>query len=87
MISDQDELKKLWQQPLRLFRLSNALQWKCCGDAVSFVINRNINFTNKCTGTCQFCSFKHTKSYFLTPEQILERTREAEKLGATEICL
>ena len=85
--SDQDELKKLWQQPLRLFRLSNALQWKCCGDAVSFVINRNINFTNKCTGTCQFCSFKHTKSYFLTPEQILERTREAEKLGATEICL
>ena len=87
MISDQDELKRLWQQPMRLFRLSNALREKSCKDDVSFVINRNINFTNECTGTCRFCSFKHGKIYFLTHEQILERTCEADKLGATEICL
>jgi len=85
--SDQDELKRLWQQPLRLFRLANALREKSCGDVVSFVINRNINFTNECTGTCRFCSFKHGSIYFLTEEQILERTAEAERLGATEICL
>jgi FO synthase subunit 2 len=85
--SDQDELKRLWHQPLRLFRLSNALRQKGCQDAVSFVINRNINFTNKCTGTCRFCSFKHSKVYFLTHEQIIDRTGEAERLGATEICL
>jgi len=87
MISDQDELKRLWQQPLRLFRLSNMLREKSCRDAVSFVINRNINFTNECTGTCRFCSFKHGSIFFLTAEQILERAIEAEKLGATEICL
>lgn len=84
---DCDELKRLWQQPLRLFRLSNALREKSCGDVVSFVVNRNINFTNICIGTCRFCSFKHQKSFTLTSEQILERAGEAERLGATEICL
>jgi len=63
------------------------LREKSCRDAVSFVINRNINFTNECTGTCRFCSFKHGSIFFLTAEQILERAIEAEKLGATEICL
>ena len=85
--SDQNELKRLWQQPMRLFRLSNALRQKSCQDTVSFVINRNINFTNKCIGTCRFCSFKHSKTYFLTPEQIIDRAVEAERQGATEICL
>ncbi|MDD2836869.1 MAG: CofH family radical SAM protein, partial [Methanothrix sp.] len=85
--SYQGELKELWQQPLRLFRLANSLREKSCGDVVSFVINRNINFTNECTGTCKFCSFKHNSIYFLTDEQIMQRTAEAEQLGATEICL
>lgn len=85
--SNQDELKRLWSQPLRLFRLANALRQKSCQDAVSFVINRNINFTNKCTGTCKFCSFKHNESYTLSHEEILKRTEAAEKLGATEVCL
>ena len=85
--SDRDELGRLWQQPVRLFRLSNSLRLKSGRDAVSFVVNRNINFTNNCTGTCRFCSFKHQKSFTLTSEQILERAGEAERLGATEICL
>jgi len=51
------------------------------------VINRNINFTNECIGSCKFCSFKRTDRYFLTHEQILERAAKAEKHGATEICL
>jgi len=87
MSSDQDELKKLWQQPLCLFRLANLLREKSCGDTVSFIINRNINFTNECIGTCKFCSFKHNSLYSLTGEQILQRAGDAERLGATEICL
>jgi len=85
--SDQDELKRLWSHPLRLFQLSNSLRQKSCKDEVSFVINRNINFTNKCIGSCRFCSFKHNDSYFLTKDEILERSSEAEQAGATEICL
>lgn len=85
--SDRKELARLWQQPVRLFRLSNALREKSCNDVVSFVINRNINFTNRCIGSCTFCSFKYGDGYFLTDEQILKRVAEAEELGATEICL
>ncbi len=88
MIStSQDELKRLWSQPLQLFRLANALQKESCKDEVSFVVNRNINFTNECIGSCRFCSFKHSNRYFLTHQQILERTSDAERRGATEICL
>ena len=85
--SDRDELGRLWQQPVRLFRLSNSLRQKSGRDAVSFVVNRNINFTNNCTGTCRFCSFKQRESYFLSSEEILNRAAEAEAQGATEICL
>ncbi len=84
---NQEGLKMLWNQPLRLFLLANSLRQKCCKDEVSFVVNRNINFTNKCIGSCRFCSFKHGDSYFLTEEEILKRTSEAEQRGATEICL
>ncbi len=85
--SGRDELGRLWQQPVRLFRLSNSLRQKSGRDAVSFVVNRNINFTNNCTGTCRFCSFKQRESYFLSSEEILNRAAEAEAQGATEICL
>ena len=83
----QSELRQLWSRPLYLFRLANFLQHKSCKDEVSFVINRNINFTNKCIGSCKFCSFKYGDSYFLATEEILERTAQAERQGATEICL
>jgi FO synthase subunit 2 len=85
MISD--DLMRLWHEPLRLFRLASLLREKSCGDEVSFVINRNINFTNRCVGYCKFCAFRHSSGYFLSHEEILERTAAAERLGATEICL
>ena len=75
------DLAELWHQPMRLFRLANALRERCCGDDVSFVINRNINFTNRCTGSCRFCSFKHHEPYTLSHEQILSRAAEAEEMG------
>ena len=65
------------------------------GDAVSFVINRNINYTNVCTFKCRFCAFSkgplslnlRGDPYLLTLEEITERVREAHERGATEVCL
>src|SRR5271157_1811770 len=84
---DNIELLKLWSQPMRLFRLANLMRQKSCGDEVSFVINRNINFTNRCVGSCSFCAFRQNVGYKLSLEAILSRVAEAEAMGATEICL
>lgn len=84
---DIDKLLALWHKPLLLFRLANLLRERSCGDDVSFVVNRNINFTNRCVGSCKFCAFRHSDGYLLSIEEILERAAAAEQLGATEICL
>lgn len=61
------------------------------GDQVTYVINRNINFTNVCIKSCGFCAFsRHARSeesYFLPIEEIQRRAQEAWNLGATEVCL
>ena len=61
------------------------------GDNVTFVINRNINFTNVCIKRCGFCAysrdFRNEESYFLPTEEIVRRAKEAWDLGATEICI
>lgn len=84
---DGEELLRLWAQPLRLFRLANALRSRSCGEEVSFVVNRNINFTNRCIGSCRFCAFHREDGYFLSLEDILVRVEKAASLGATEVCL
>ena len=86
-IIDNSELLKLWSQPMRLFRLANLMRQKSCGDEVSFVINRNINFTNRCVGSCSFCAFRQNVGYKLSLDAILSRVEEAEAMGATEVCL
>lgn len=61
------------------------------GDEVSYVINRNINFTNVCIKTCRFCAYargvRSEEGYFLNPPEILNRVSEAVAMGATEVCL
>ncbi|MHB2028957.1 MAG: 5-amino-6-(D-ribitylamino)uracil--L-tyrosine 4-hydroxyphenyl transferase CofH [Acidimicrobiales bacterium] len=65
------------------------------GEPVSFVVNRNINYTNVCTFKCRFCAFSkgplslnlRGDPYLLTLDEISERVREAEQRGATEVCL
>ncbi len=61
------------------------------GDVVTYVVNRNINFTNICAGDCKFCAFKRNRgdqdAYTLTLKQISYKTREALDFGATEICM
>lgn len=61
------------------------------GDTVTFVIDRNINYTNICKVGCKFCAFycdhENEKAYVLTPEEIFSKVEEALALGATQIML
>ncbi|PIG93079.1 7,8-didemethyl-8-hydroxy-5-deazariboflavin synthase subunit CofH [Gloeocapsopsis sp. IPPAS B-1203] len=61
------------------------------GDTVTYVINRNINFTNICEQHCSFCAFRRDageeEAYWLNWAQILEKTSDAVQRGATEICM
>ena len=74
---------------------ANSLRQGMVGEKISFVINRNINYTNVCTFKCKFCAFSkgplslnlRGDPYLLTLEQISEKVREAELKGATEVCL
>jgi len=75
--------------------LADEVRHDLVGDAVSFVLNRNINYTNVCTFKCRFCAFSkgplslnlRGDPYLLTLEEISERVLEAEARGATEVCL
>ncbi|HPJ30984.1 MAG TPA: 5-amino-6-(D-ribitylamino)uracil--L-tyrosine 4-hydroxyphenyl transferase CofH [Methanothrix sp.] len=84
---DGPSLLSLYHQPLRLFRLANLYREECSGDEVSFVVNRNVNFTNRCVGSCSFCAFRRHDGYLLSEEEILERVEAAERFSATEICI
>jgi len=61
------------------------------GNTVSYVVNRNINFTNVCIKQCGFCAFsrdfREEEGYFLPTEEIVRRAKEAHQLGATEVCI
>jgi 7,8-didemethyl-8-hydroxy-5-deazariboflavin synthase CofH subunit len=61
------------------------------GDVVTYIINRNINFTNVCIKHCTFCAFsrghREEEAYYLPVKEIVRRAREAWELGATEVCI
>ena len=61
------------------------------GDTVTYVVNRNINFTNICEQHCNFCAFRRDEeepgAFWLDWEQILAKATDAVHLGATEICM
>ncbi len=75
--------------------LADELRREAVGDTVTFVRNRNINYTNVCTFKCRFCGFSkgplslnlRGTPYLLTLDDIAERSREAWERGATEVCL
>src|SRR5213594_175437 len=71
--------------------VADELRRRTVGDNVTYVVNRNINFTNVCIKRCGFCAFsrdfRQEEGYFLPTEEILRRAKEASKLGATEICI
>ncbi len=71
--------------------VADELRRQTVGDNVTYVINRNINFTNVCIKRCGFCAFsrdfREEEGYFLPIEEIIRRAKEAWLLGATEICI
>ena len=61
------------------------------GDVITYVVNRNINFTNICNTYCGFCNFMapegDERAYFLSMDEITDRVKEAWEIGATEVCM
>lgn len=82
-----DDALALYNDPAYLFALADTLRKKAVGDVVSYVINRNINFTNMCTGTCKFCAFRKEDGFILSIPEILAKIRESVKINATEVCI
>src|SRR5207237_6258890 len=91
-----------WQEALRLCETTGAdfhaivfaadeLRERQVGDVVTYVVNRNINFTNVCVKHCGFCAFSRNyrseQGYFLPMEEIIRRVQEAVDMGATEVCM
>jgi 7,8-didemethyl-8-hydroxy-5-deazariboflavin synthase CofH subunit len=70
---------------------ADELREKQVGDLVTYVVNRNINFTNVCIKHCTFCAFsrdhRQEEGYFLPMEEIVRRAKEAFELGASEVCI
>ena len=79
----EDLLGMLWA--------ADRLRHQLVGDAVTYVVNRNINFTNVCFVGCKFCAFsrgpREEDAYFLSLEEVARRAREACDRGATEVCI
>jgi FO synthase len=96
---DEDEIVELFSargEDLRgLLQAADRLRRDTCGEPVTFVVNRNINYTNICTYKCGFCAFSKGRgshdlrgpAYRLDLEEIARRTVEAHAAGATEVCL
>jgi FO synthase subunit 2 len=71
--------------------VADELRRRQAGDVVTYVVNRNINFTNVCIKHCTFCAFsrdhREEEGYFLPIEEIVRRAEEAADMGATEVCI
>lgn len=74
-----------------LCRLADDLRRDAVGDDVTYVVNRNLNFTNVCYTGCRFCAFAQRRTdadaYSLSLDEVQERVREAVASGATEVCI
>jgi 7,8-didemethyl-8-hydroxy-5-deazariboflavin synthase CofH subunit len=74
-----------------LVSFADALRKEVVGDAVTYVVNRNINFTNVCFVGCSFCGFGKgagaPDAYSLSTDDVVRKAREAWEIGATEVCI
>jgi FO synthase len=74
-----------------LVAVADRLRQQIVGDAITYVVNRNINFTNVCFVGCSFCGFGRgpgaADAYSLSFEEVVRRAREAWERGATEVCV
>ncbi len=93
-LSDADALALLHADGAELdaiCALADALRVDAVGGDVTYVVNRNINFTNVCYTGCRFCAFAQRRTdadaYTLSLDEVAERAAEAWALGATEVCM
>jgi FO synthase len=96
---DLDDIEALFRARGRdlgaVFRTADRLRRQVCGDDVSYVVTRNINYTNVCYFKCGFCAFSKGKlaqnlrgpAYVVPLDEVVRRCREAWDRGATEVCL
>jgi len=74
-----------------LARIADDLRREAVGDDVTYIVNRNINFTNVCYTGCRFCAFAQRRNdadaFTLSLEQVASRAVEAWEAGATEVCM
>lgn len=92
---DIDEIQKLLSADgptiEHIAKAADMIRMKLVGDVVTYVKNRNINFTNICVGSCRFCGFKRAPdardAYVLDVTRIQKKVVEAVRAGATEVCL
>lgn len=83
------------REAVDICHVANELRKRVSGDDVTYVVNRNINYTNICTYHCTFCAFSKGKThedlrgkpYDISNDEIVRRAREAWDRGATEVCL
>jgi FO synthase len=95
----EDELTRLLEargnEAQRVYAAADRLRREVCGDVVTYVVTRNIQYTNVCYFRCGFCAFSKGKlaadlrgaPYLVPLSEIVRRTREAWERGATEVCL
>lgn len=74
-----------------LVMAADELRRRAVGDVITYVVNRNINFTNICVVGCSFCGFSRgpraADAYFLTLEEVAAKAVDARRRGATEVCI
>jgi 7,8-didemethyl-8-hydroxy-5-deazariboflavin synthase CofH subunit len=74
-----------------LVSFADTLRRETVGDTITYVVNRNINFTNVCFVGCSFCGFGKgpgaPDAYSLSPDDVVRKAREAWETGATEVCI
>ena len=74
-----------------LIMVADELRRRSVGNVVTYVVNRNINFTNVCVKRCGFCAFsrdyREEEGYFLPVSEVVRRSVEAWEYGATEVCI
>jgi len=90
--ADGERLARVTGRELAALTLTaDELRRRQVGDVVTFVVNRNINFTNVCIKHCGFCAFsrdhREEEGYLLPVEEVVRRAREAADMGATEVCI
>ena len=77
--------------PIELGTLADAERARRFGNTVTFIVDRNINYTNVCVNECKFCAFfrrqGHRDAYLLTYDEILEKVRETVEAGGTQVMI